>query len=210
MSIISEYLFALDQWKLLEQWKVHTLASLSLSPEQEQSILDSIGYRSVYDAHINLYSKTAYHILSCSSMHLKHEIMEYSRLESKMFSIISKTRAKIIEKIRHDVCYVRHFLLNTTGRPKIINSLISSYYLHIIELIVVEELSPMHITSIQPKLYIYLKKAPFVNINIRHILSSTKEVVVVTCARRRLSSRQEALLKNIFSRDVTKITREKM
>lgn len=207
MSAVSEYLFAFDQWKLLEQWKVHMLSVLSLPSAIELSILNSIRYRSVYDVHINTYTSHTYLILSSCSGQLKYEVLEYSRLEQKMFLHIDRLRAKIISKIRYDVSYLKYFLLNSICINKILGSTLTQYHIYLLELIIVEELSPMHTKTKEMKLYIYLEKAPFIGIDIRYILYGIKEVIIVSC-KRELTIRQESILRNIFNQKIRKAAHE--
>lgn len=207
MSVMSEYLFALDQWKLLEQWKVHILSTLSISSEVKLCILNSIKHRSIYDVHINVYSPNTYRILTLNSGQLKYEVHEYSRLEGKMFLVINKLRAKIISKIRYDASYVKYFLLDSIRINKILGNALTGYHIHLLELIIVEELSPVHMQLKEMKLYIYLEKALFIGIDIRYTLYSMREVIVVSC-KRELTAQQESLLKNIFNRAITKTTQE--
>ncbi|KAH9386338.1 uncharacterized protein NEMAJ01_1234 [Nematocida major] len=205
MSLVSEYLFAIDQWKLLEQWKMHILGALPLSSSQESSLVASIEARSRYDAHINAYSSQTYQLLISASGHLGCEIVEYSRLEQKMLRLLNKLRGKMLPTVSHDVAYLRHFLMCRVDSARVFAPTMSRYYMHIIELILVGELFPVHFDTCEKKLHVHLKKAPFVGINMRRALAQITEVVLVLYEGRRVTEKQEHMLRSAFSVKVTRV-----
>lgn len=126
-----------------------------------------------------------------------------------MFCSITRLRAKIISKVQHDTAYLKYFLLNSVNVNKIAGIIYTGYYAYLLELIIVEELSPMHTRTEEMKMYIYLERAPFIGMDIRYILHSIEELIVVSY-KRKLTARQEVILRNIFSRSVaiTKVQKE--
>ncbi|KAI5159179.1 hypothetical protein NEAUS03_0092 [Nematocida ausubeli] len=198
MRVISEYLFAIDQWKLLEQWKIYAINTLPLGNKIKDEILQMMEYRSVYDMHINVYRSKTYKMLSKHSGQLKYEIQEYSKLEKRMLLHLNKLRFHLLPLIRHDICYLKYFICNNVEVKKFAKPAQSKYYTHILELLFIEEFSPAHVHLHAGKLHIYLRKSLFINIDIRSTLGRADEVLVVAPADRALTPRQKNLLRGIF------------
>ncbi|EIJ87254.1 hypothetical protein NEPAR06_0178 [Nematocida parisii] len=205
MGILSEYLFAIDQWKLLEQWKIHILYTLFLTAEAKTSIQKSMPYRSLYDMHINRYPIKTYEALSRYSGQMKYEIMEYAVLEERMHQHLTRLRVKLLFQLRHDMCRVKFFIFNNVEVQKIAKPALSKYYMHILELIFIEEFSPAHLHHSAGKLYVHLKKSLSIGIDIRSTLNRITEIVVMATPQRAITAQQEVLLKGIFCATIRQV-----